>query len=52
MGILHEDHSTYFIISRSVRLGMRNDSDKMCRGNQNTHFVFSNFFLKVILFMK
>jgi len=23
---------------------MRNVSDKSCRGNQNTHFVFSNFF--------
>ena len=25
---------------------MRNGSDKRCRGNQNTHFVFSNFFRK------
>ena len=23
---------------------MRNVSDKSCRGNQNTHFVFSNLF--------
>ena len=23
---------------------MRNVSDKICRGNQNTHFVFNNFF--------
>ena len=23
---------------------MRNISDKLCRENQNTHFVFSNFF--------
>jgi hypothetical protein len=23
---------------------MRNVSDKSCTGNQNTHFVFSNFF--------
>jgi len=23
---------------------MRNVSDKSCRGNQNTHFVFNNFF--------
>ena len=23
---------------------MRNVSDKSCRGNQNTHFMFNNFF--------
>ena len=32
-----------FIIYRSVLLRMRNVSDKSCRGNQNTHFVFCNF---------
>ena len=32
------------IISRSVLLIMRNVSDKSCTENQNTHFVFSNFF--------
>ena len=32
------------IISRSVLLRMRNVSDKSCRENQNTHFVFSNSF--------
>jgi hypothetical protein len=31
-------------ISRPVLLRMRNDSDKYCRENQNTHFVFNNFF--------
>jgi len=25
---------------------MRNISDKSCRENQNTHFMFSNFFWK------
>ena len=25
---------------------MRNVSDKSCRENQNTHFMFSNFFLE------
>ena len=44
MCTLHEGHSTYLIISRSVLLGMRNVSDKTCRGNQNTHFVFNDFF--------
>ena len=31
------------IISRSILLRIRNVSDKSCRQNQNTHFVFSNF---------
>jgi hypothetical protein len=43
-GILHEDRYTFFIISRSVVLRMRNVSHKSCRENQNTHFVFGNFF--------
>jgi len=35
----------YFLIkSQSILLIMRNDSDKSCRGNQNTYFVLSNFF--------
>jgi hypothetical protein len=34
-----------FITSRSVLLRMRNVSDKNRRGNQNTRFVYSNFFL-------
>ena len=42
---LHEDRYTFLIISRSVLPRMRNVSDKNCRGNQNTHFVFSTFFL-------
>ena len=42
-GTVREDQYTFLIISRSV-LRMRNVSDKSCRGNQNTHFVFSNFF--------
>jgi hypothetical protein len=28
---------------------MRNVSDKTCRGNQNTHFMINNFFLKIVL---
>jgi len=34
----------FFILSRSGLLRMRNVSDKGRRENQNTHFVFSNFF--------
>jgi len=41
---LHEDKYTFSIISRSVLLRMRNVSDKSCGENQNTHFVFGNFF--------
>jgi hypothetical protein len=44
-GTLHAaDRYTFLIISRSVLLRMRNVSDKSCRENQNTHFVFGNFF--------
>ena len=42
-GTLHEGQFT-FLISRSVLLRMRNISDKSCIGNENTHFVLSNFF--------
>jgi hypothetical protein len=41
---LHEDQHTFFIISRSVLLRMRNVSVKSCRENQNTHFILNNFF--------
>jgi len=27
---------------------MRNVSDKICVENQNTHFVFSNVFIKIV----
>ena len=43
-GTLPEDRHTFLIILRSVLLRMRNVSDKSCTENQNTHFVFSNFF--------
>jgi hypothetical protein len=32
------------IISRCILLRMRNVSDKSCRENQNTYFIFNNFF--------
>jgi len=52
MGTLHEDQYTFLIISRSFLLRMRNVSDKICRENQNTHLVFSNFFPKIVPFMR
>jgi hypothetical protein len=36
----------FFIVPRSFIHRMRNVSDKCCRENQNTHFVFSNFFFE------
>ena len=44
MGTLLEDKYTFLIISRTVHLRMRNVSDKCCRENQNTRFVFNKFF--------
>jgi hypothetical protein len=43
---LHEVLCTFVIISRSVLLRMRNISDKSCRENQSTHFMFSNLFFR------
>ena len=40
------------IISRSVRLIMRNFSNKSCKENQNTHFVFSNCSSKIVPVMR
>jgi hypothetical protein len=34
------------IISRSVLIRMRNVADKICTENQNTYFIFCNFFFK------
>jgi len=38
------DIYTFMAVSRTVLPRMRNISDKSCREDQNTHFVFSNFF--------
>jgi hypothetical protein len=43
-GTFGEDVCTFMIISRRILLKRRNGLDKSCRENQNTHFVFSNFF--------
>jgi hypothetical protein len=39
----HEHLCTFTIISRWILLRMIKVSDKICRENQNTHFVFNNF---------
>ena len=46
-GILQEDQYTFLIISFSILLRMRTVSDKSCRENQNTHFIFNNFCFKL-----
>ena len=43
---LYEGLPTFTAASRCIILKMRNMSDKICKWNQNTHFVFGNFFLK------
>jgi hypothetical protein len=43
---LHKDLCKFMIISRWITLRIRNISDKNCRENQNTHFMFNNFFQK------
>ena len=43
MGTLHEDLRTFVIISRSL-LRMKKFSDKTCKKNQNTQFIFSSNF--------
>jgi len=48
-GILHDYQYTFFIISRSVLLGMKNVSDKSCRENLNVYFMFNNFFFSKII---
>jgi len=42
----------FFIISRSFLLRMRTVSDKSCRENLNTHFVFNNVLSKIVPFMR
>jgi len=50
-GTLHEDQYTFCIISRSVLLRKGNVSDNSCRENENTHFIFENFFSETVPFM-
>ena len=47
---LHEDQYTFFIISRSFLLRIKNISNKRCREKQNTHFYSVIVFRKLYLF--
>ena len=51
-GKLHEDVFTFMIIYLRFVLKMRKFSNKSCRENQHTHFIFSNFFPKIIPFLR
>jgi len=51
-GTLHEDQYIFCITSHSFHLKMRNVSDKSCRENQITHFIFGNLFLKNLDIMR
>jgi len=46
LGGLHEYQYTFFTLSRSVLLRMRNVSDNSNTENQNTHFYDQQFFRK------
>jgi len=43
---LREDQYTFMIESRWVLVRMKNISDKICRENQNTYFIFCKFSCK------
>jgi hypothetical protein len=49
---LHEDQYTFLIISRSIICITLSVSDKSCRENQNTHFMFNTSFPKIVPFMR
>jgi len=49
MGTLHEEQYIFSIISFSVFLMIKIVSDKMCRENQNTHFIFNIIFFKIVI---
>jgi len=52
-GTVLEDKYTFLIMSRSVLLRMIIFSDERCADNQDTHFVFHNFFFsKIMPFMR
>jgi len=48
----NKDLCTFIIISRSILLRTRNVSNKNCRENQNTHFMFNNVFFKIVPIMR
>jgi hypothetical protein len=50
--LVHEEQYKFFVISRSLLLGMRNVSDKSWKENQNADFVINNFLSQIVPFMR
>ena len=54
-GTVHEDQHKFKTVSRRIILRVKNVSDKICRENQNAHFIFSGVFFgggAIVPFMK
>ena len=51
-GTFNEDIFAFMTISCCIHLTMRNVLDKSCRENQNTRFMFSDFFPKIVPFVR
>jgi len=51
-GTFQEDQYIFFIISHSFLLRTKNVSDKRCRENRNTNFVFRKHFVDNLPFMR
>jgi len=49
---LHEDRFTFVIRCRWILFRVRIFSHKSCRENWNTHFIFNNFFSKILPFIR
>jgi hypothetical protein len=51
-GTVHEVVFTVMTVSPQILRRMRNVLDKSCRENKNTHFMFTNFFTKIVPFIR
>jgi len=50
MGILHENQTTFLLVSCSILLKIRNISYRSCRERQNAQSIFRNFFPKLSVY--
>jgi hypothetical protein len=51
-GTLDEGLSAFMVTYLSVFLVIRKSSGQICRGNENTNLMFSNFLRKILPFMR
>jgi hypothetical protein len=51
-GALYEYVCNFITVFRWILLRMRNVSDRICRISLNIYFMFSNLFLRIVLFMR